>query len=93
MTGFSSEKKHQERRGRRKVQKRTKKCFHAWNAYVMTQPVSTIKKLKGREVKSGDHIRRLRQRWSCMSLEERKKFYDIAIAPCAQMHSENSQEA
>ena len=28
-----------------------------------------------------------------MSLEERKKFHDIAIARHAQMHSENSQEA
>ena len=60
------------RRGRRQVQKRRTKCFHAWNAYVEIQPVRTIKKLKGKEIKSGAHLRGLGRRWKCMSPQEQQ---------------------
>ena len=34
------------RRGRRQVQKRKTKCFSAWNAYVKSQLVGTIKRFR-----------------------------------------------
>ena len=57
------------------------------------QPVCTIKKLKGEEIKSGEHSSRFAIRWNRMSPQEKKKFDDIAIARQAQMQSKKLEEA
>ena len=57
------------------------------------QPVCTIKKLKGEEIKSGENLRRLAIRWKRMSPQEAKRIEDIAIARQAQMQSEKLEEA